>query len=105
MRVIARNTLQAFWETAGRQDAEAPLKAWFKEAQTANWKMPADIKARYSTASFLADNRVVFNIAGNKYRLVVHVNYGIGVVFVKFLGTHSEYDAIDATTVGGGGKK
>ena len=64
--------------------------------------LPADIKARYASASFVADNRVVFNIGGNKHRLVVHVNYGVGVVLIKFIGSHKEYDAIDATTVGGG---
>jgi mRNA interferase HigB len=65
--------------------------------------MPADITKRYPTASILADNRVVFNIGGNKYRLVVFVNYGIGFVLIKFLGTHEEYNSIDPVTVGGGG--
>lgn len=103
MRVIKKGTLRAHWELPGREDSEDPLKAWYAEARKAVWKTPADIKAKYRSASFVADNRVVFNIAGNKYRLVVHLNYEIGVVLVKFVGTHEEYDAIDAVTIGGGG--
>jgi mRNA interferase HigB len=98
MRVIARSTLQSHWEMSGREDSEGPLKAWFAEARKARWKDPADIKAKYRAASFLADNRVVFNIGGNKYRLVVHVNYEIAVVLVKFVG-------IDSTRIGGGGRE
>lgn len=103
MRVITKGTLRAYWEQPGRGDSEQPLKAWYAEAKKAKWAAPADIKARYRSASFVADNRVVFNIGGNKYRLVIHVNHEIGVVLVKFVDTHQEYDAIDATTVGGGG--
>lgn len=103
MRVIKKGTLRAHWERPGREDSEDPLKAWYAEARKAAWKTPADIKAKYRSASFVADNRVVFNIAGNKYRLVVHVNYEIGVVLVKFVGTHEEYDEIDAVNIGGGG--
>jgi mRNA interferase HigB len=105
MRVITKGALQAYWEHRGRGDAEQPLKAWYAEAIMAAWKSPKDIKARYRSASFVADNRVVFNIAGNKHRLVVHVNYDLGIVLVKFVGSHREYDEIDAATVGGGGKK
>lgn len=104
MRVISRSALKAHWEMPGRDDSEQPLKAWFAEANHAKWTKPADIKAAYGTASFVGDNRVVFNIGGNKYRLVVHVNYELGIVNVKFVGTHDEYDQIDVTTVGGGGK-
>lgn len=103
MRVIKKGTLRAHWERPGREDSEDPLKAWYAEAKKAAWKTPADIKAKYRSASFVADNRVVFNIGGNKYRLVVHVNYEIGVVLVKFVGTHGEYNAIDAANIGGGG--
>jgi mRNA interferase HigB len=102
MRVISRRRLQEFWQRPGCRDAEQSLKAWFAEASATRWRSPADIKAKYRSASFVADRRVVFNICGNKYRLVVHVNYEIGVVLVKFIGTHKEYDAIDAATVGGG---
>ena len=102
MRVITKRRLQDFWERPGCGDAEQPLKAWFAEATPAKWKSPSDIKAKYGSASFVADRRVIFNICGNKYRLVVHVNYEIGVVLVKFVGTHAEYDQINAATVGGG---
>jgi mRNA interferase HigB len=98
MHVITRGTLQAYWVRPGREDAEEPLKAWYAEAKS------ADIKAVYPSASIVADNRVVFNIGGNKHRLVVHINYGVGVILVKFVGSHREYDAINVVTIGGGKK-
>jgi len=104
MRVITKGALQAYWRRRGREDAEQPLKAWYAEAIKAAWRSPEDIKAKYRSASFVADNRVVFNIGGNKHRLVVHLNYELGIVLVKFIGTHREYDGIDAATVGGRGK-
>jgi len=97
MRIIARRTLREFWEQ--HRNAEQPLKAWFAEASAASWDTPQMIKARYRHASFVADNRVIFNIGGNKFRLVVHVNYDYSIVFIKFVGTHSEYDRIDPETV------
>jgi mRNA interferase HigB len=104
MHVITRGKLQAYWARPGREDAEGPLKSWYAETKGASWKSPAEIKALYPAASIVADNRVVFNIGGNKHRLVVHVNYGAGLVLIKFIGSHREYDAIDAVTVGGGKK-
>jgi mRNA interferase HigB len=104
MRVITKGALQTYWERPGRADAEEPLKAWYAEVKSAAWKSPADIKARYRSASFVGDNRVIFNIGGNKHRLVVHLNYGLGIVLIKFVGSHAEYDDIDAATVGGGGR-
>ena len=104
MRVITRGALQTYWERPGREDAEDPLKAWCAEAKSAAWRSPADIKARYRSASFVSDNRVVFNIGGNKHRLVVHLNYGRGIVLIKFVGSHAEYDEIDAATIGGRGR-
>lgn len=104
MRVITRGALQTYWKRSGREDAEEPLKAWYAEAKSAIWTSPAEIKARYRSASFVSDNRVVFNIGGNKHRLVVHLNYGKGIVLIKFVGSHAEYDAIDAATVGGGSR-
>src|SRR5688572_26051515 len=98
MRVITRGALQRYWEVPGREDAEEPLKAWFAEAKAAAWKSPAEIKKRYRSASFVGDNRVVFNIGGNKHRLVVHVNYGVGIVLIKFVGSHAEYDRINVET-------
>lgn len=104
MHVIKRGTLQAYWTRLGREDSEEPLKAWYAEAKRASWKTPADIKAAYPSASIVADNRVVFNIGGNKHRLVVHVNYGVGMILVKFVGSHREYDTINVVTIGGGKK-
>lgn len=97
MRVIAIKSLREFW--IRHPDAEQPLKAWFDEAAKARWKTPQDIKRRFATASFLANRRVVFNIKGNDYRLIVSVAYQFEAVYIKFVGTHAEYDGIDATTV------
>jgi len=97
MRVIAVSTLRAFW--LRHPDAEQPLKAWYEEAANAHWTQPADIKAHYRTASVLKNRRVVFNIKGNDYRLIVAVAYQLQIVYVKFVGTHREYDAVNAETV------
>jgi mRNA interferase HigB len=94
MRIIARGTLRAFWEQ--HPDAE---QAWYHNAKRAAWTSPADIKNVYATASIVGNNRVVFNIRGNHYRLVVAINYGYGIVYIRFIGTHQEYDKIDATTI------
>lgn len=97
MRIIAISTLRDFWLT--RPDAEKPLMAWLAAAGAAQWKTPADIKAQFRNASILSGRRVVFNIKGNDYRLVVSVAYLFGAVYVKFVGTHAEYDQINAHTV------
>ena len=97
MRVIAVSTLRAFWER--HPDAEQPLKAWYEEATNATWAQPADIKARYRSASVLKTRRVVFNVKGNDYRLIVAIAYKLQIVYVKFVGTHQEYDAVDAQTI------
>lgn len=97
MRVIAVSTLRAFWER--HPDAEQPLKAWYEEATNATWAQPADIKARYRSASVLKNRRVVFNVKGNDYRLIVAIAYKLQIVCVKFVGTHQEYDAVDAQTI------
>jgi mRNA interferase HigB len=97
VRVIARRALREFWQR--HPDAEMSLRAWFKEATDAVWETPADIKARYPSASLLPRNRVVFNIRGNRYRLVVAVRYDLGIVFIRFVGTHADYDATDVSTV------
>ncbi|HXE51465.1 MAG TPA: type II toxin-antitoxin system HigB family toxin [Tepidisphaeraceae bacterium] len=99
MRIISRKALRDFWENPGRRDAEQPLKAWFREASHADWSSPADVKAAFATASIVASGRVVFNIAGNKYRLVVKINYAYRIVYIRFVGTHREYDQVDVTTV------
>lgn len=97
MRVVARKTLSDFW--LRHPDAEQPLRAWYKEATSAEWQGPKDIKMRYPSASLLGDNRVVFNIKGNTYRLVVHVRYDLGRVYIRFVGSHAEYGRIDAARV------
>ena len=97
MRVISRKMLRDFY---GRHaDSKAPLEAWFHEAKAAAWKTPKDISARYPSADFLPGNRVVFDISGNRYRLVARIHYNTGIVFVRFVGTHAAYDRIDAAFV------
>jgi len=97
MRVIAKKILRDFW--AIHADSEDQLKTWYKEASKASWSNPNDIKEEYAKASILKAGRIVFNICGNKYRLVVDINYLRQWVFIRFIGTHSEYDKIDANTI------
>jgi mRNA interferase HigB len=97
LRVIAKKTLRDFWEK--HADCEEQLKSWYYEAESTNWKSPNEIKKDYPSASILADNRVVFNIKGNKYRLIVKINYDYGVTWIRFVGTHAEYDKIDANKI------
>jgi mRNA interferase HigB len=100
VRVIAKRTLREFWEAKReRVDAEGPLLAWHSEVSQVHWRSPADIKAQYRNASFVGDNRVIFNIAGNKYRLIVRVNYRREILYVRFVGTHADYDRINAETI------
>lgn len=97
MRIIALSTLRMFWEK--HPDAEMPLRNWYAETSRAIWRTPADIKAAYRNASFTANNRVVFNIKGNDYRLVVAVHFDRGQMFVRFVGTHRQYDKINVETI------
>ena len=98
MQVIARRTLKQFWER--HHQAEGPLRAWYAVAAKARWKGPNDIKHQFgSTVDFVGDNRVVFDLGGNKYRLIVHVSYAFSRVLIKFIRTHAEYDRIDPETV------
>lgn len=99
MRIISRKTLKQFWERSANADAEQPLRAWFREATQADWKNPADVKSAYRSASIIGNDRVVFNIAGNKYRLVVRINYAYRVVYIRFVGTHRQYDQIDVSKI------
>ncbi len=94
MRVIAKRTLREFYEQPPYSDARGPLEAWHAEALRAEWSTPHDIKAQYASASIIDSSRVVFNIAGNKYRLVVDVDYVRQALFVKFVGTHAQYDKL-----------
>jgi len=98
MQVIARRTLREFW--ARYPHAEGPIRAWVAIAAKARWANPAEIKRQFgSTVDFVGDNRVIFDLGGNKYRLVVHVSFSFGRLLVKFIGTHAEYDRIDPETV------
>jgi mRNA interferase HigB len=97
MRIISRKKLRDFWQHY--PDARSNLEAWYADAKQANWQTPTSIKNTYCNTSFVANNRVVFNISGNKYRLVVAVQYEYGLVYVRFIGTHQEYDKIDAATI------
>ena len=103
VRIIARNTLVRFVEKlTGHNDyrvVKAALDAWFQEARQAEWKKPADVKEYYGNASIVGSDRVVFNIKGNDYCLVTAIDYRRGIVFIKWLGNHKEYDQIDVRTV------
>jgi mRNA interferase HigB len=91
--------LKAFWERKQYADSEQPLLSWYAEVKKAEWKNPNHIKDHYRSASILKKSRVVFNIAGNKYRLVVKIHYDAGIVFIRFIGTHEEYDTIDPENI------
>lgn len=100
MRVIAIGTLKAFWNrTPAYQDAKEPVLAWYRQILKADWSTPAQVKRDLGSASILKDGRVVFNLAGNKYRIVVWINYHYRVVYIRFIGTHAQYDRIDAQTI------
>jgi mRNA interferase HigB len=99
MRVVAKSTLVKFWARAESADSKGALQSWFDEASKANWLTPQDIKSQYRNASICGNNRVVFNISGNKYRLVVEMQYRAGIVWVRFVGTHAQYDQINVENV------
>lgn len=99
MRIISRATLRNFWQQPNYADSEQALKAWYDEAKEANWHSPQQIKMLYRNASFVGNNRVVFNIHGNKYRLIVAINYKYSVIYIRFLGTHADYDKVNAATI------
>jgi mRNA interferase HigB len=97
MWIIARKTLREFWEK--HIDARQALQAWYADTKVATWKTPADIKSVYRNDSFVTNNRVVFNIKGNQYRLIVAIQYEYSIVYIRFIGSHQEYDKIDAATI------
>ena len=98
MQVIAKRALREFWEQ--HPSAQAPLQAWYEIVDHADWFGPADVKAAFgTTVDFVADNRVIFDIGGNKFRLVVHIAYRFRKVLIKLIGTHKEYDRIDPEIV------
>lgn len=99
MRVIATSTLKAFWEQPAHRAAEVPLRAWLTITRAAQWRHPLEVKESFNSADLLADGRVVFDIGGNKWRIVAKLNYRHQILYVRFVGTHAQYDKIDAKTV------
>ena len=97
MRVISRRALREFW--GKHPDAERPLQVWYANVKRADWKTPSDVKAAYRNVSIVENNRVVFNIKGNTYRLVVAIDYQYGIVYIRFVGTHQAYDKINVATI------
>lgn len=97
MRIVSRKALREFWKI--HPDAQQPLQAWYADVKQADWQSPAHIKSAYRNASIVTNNRVVFNVKGNKYRLVVAINYEYKLVYIRFVGTHQEYDNIDVVTI------
>ena len=97
LRIIAKRTLRQFWEQF--PESEQQLKVWYQEASNAEWQSPNEIKEQYKSASILRNSRVVFNICGNKYRLIVEINFPRKWVFIRFIGTHNEYDKVDANQI------
>jgi len=99
MRIIAVSTLREFWTRLGRRDAEEPLKAWVHVVRAADWSKPTDVKQMFRSADILRGERIIFDIGGNKYRLVAAIHYRGKRVYVRFIGTHADYDKIDAQTI------
>jgi mRNA interferase HigB len=97
MRIISKRTLRTFWQE--HKDAEGALRAWHADVEGKTWATPMEVKADYPRASIVANNRVVFNIVGGNYRLVVAIKYEFGLIYIRFVGKHSDYDNIDATTI------
>lgn len=99
VRIISRRTLREFWEQPNYSDSKGQLEAWHDEVLKADWSTPQEVKAQFRSASILKNNRVVFNIAGNKYRIIVRMDYQWKLVFVRFIGTHTQYDQVNADEV------
>ena len=99
VRIIALKTIREFWEKPAHADSEKPLRHWYDIARSAHWSSPQAVKLQWGNASVIGDNRIVFNIAGNKYRLVVKFNYQKQKGFIRFIGTHAQYDSIIAESI------
>ncbi len=99
MRVIAFRALKEFWENPEYADSEISLRSWYYDTKSSDWKNSNELRLQYKNASVLGEGRIVFNIKGNKYRLVVAIDYEFSVVFIRFIGTHKKYDKIDAKTI------
>lgn len=97
MRIIAKRTILAFWEK--HAGCEEQLKSWYAETKKSNWNSLNELKTDYPSASILKDNKIVFNIKGNKYRLIVKINFEFQICWIRFIGTHAEYDKIDANNI------
>lgn len=99
MRIIKIKTLKDFWEQKLCGDSEQSLRLWFSEVKKEKWENSNDVKAKYGNASIIKDNRIVFNIHGNKYRLIVKINYDHQIIFIRFIGTHIEYDNVNVMEI------
>ena len=99
MRILAFRSLREFWKRPEYANSETSLRSWYHDAKNADWKNANEIKLQYINASIIGDGRVVFNIKGNSYRLVVSIDYEFQVIFIRFIGTHKEYDKIDVKTI------
>jgi len=99
MRIIAFRTLREFWEKPEYADSETSLRSWYHDAKSSNWENSNELKQQYKSASIVGEGRVVFNIKGNTYRLVVLIDYDFQILFIRFIGTHKQYDKIDAKTI------
>ena len=99
MRIIVRKAIREFWKIPRYRDSQRPLKSWYRAVRNADWRSPDDVKRQFRNASVIGGNRVVFNIAGNKYRLVVKFNYPYNIGYIRFIGTHGQYDQIDAENI------
>ena len=99
MRIVSHRRLVEFYESEGRSDAKAALERWYEIAENAEWRNLSDIKVDFPATDYVGNQRYVFNIRGNKYRLVVVVKFTIGHIFIRFVGTHGEYDRIDVSTI------
>jgi len=97
MRIISKSTLKKFW--VKHPDSEQPLKSWYKDVSKADWENPHDVKKEYCSVDIIGNNRVVFNIKGNSYRLVVKIYYTRKLCYIRFVGTHDEYDYIDSNSI------
>lgn len=99
MRIIAFRSLRTFWEQPEYSNSEVSLRAWYHDVKGSNWKNSNELKQQYSNASILGEGRIVFNIKGNSYRLIVLIDYEFQIMFIRFIGTHQQYDNIDAKTI------
>ena len=99
MRIISKKTLKEYYEQNLYKDSKSSLEAWYQEVLKANWNNPNEVKKQFGNASIVGDNRVVFNIHGNKYRLIVKINYYAQIIFIRFIGTHKQYDCINAMEI------